>query len=283
MVKVDIKKDLCLYCDGKLYENIKKMRDTVNTKDMDRVIPVDGTEGSGKSVFAQQLAILLDPTFNIDRMCMTSEEFITAVTSAKKGQAIVFDEAFTGLSSRSSLSGINKLIVSMMMEMRQKNLFVIIVLPTFFLLDKYVAIFRSRELFNIYMYKGKRGFWRVFNSHKKKYLYLRGKKELNYDIKIKPCFKGRFLDKYTIDEQAYRKKKGDALRIKDKNNEPVNKYQHQRDYLINYLNTECGESQTKIAELLTNSGTKIGRTAICSIVSKFNGFNRTMGHSQKSI
>ena len=92
MVKVDIKKDLCLYCDGKLYENIKKMRDTVNTKDMDRVIPVDGTEGSGKSVFAQQLAILLDPTFNIDRMCMTSEEFITAVTSAKKGQAIEFDE-----------------------------------------------------------------------------------------------------------------------------------------------------------------------------------------------
>jgi len=67
----------------------------------------------------------------------------------KKGQCIIFDEAFTGLSSRGALSGINKALVGLMMQMRQKNLFVIMVLPTFFMLDKYAAIFRAKALIHV--------------------------------------------------------------------------------------------------------------------------------------
>ena len=47
----------------------------------------------------------------------------------KKGQCIIYDEAFTGYSSRSSLSPINRVLVSLAMQIRQKNLFIIIILP----------------------------------------------------------------------------------------------------------------------------------------------------------
>jgi len=133
----------------KLNEKITKADKTkvlpkIRKKDFDWVWIVDGVEGCGKSVFALQLAKILDPTFNLSRVCMTPQEFTRAILKAGKGQCVVFDEAFTGLSSRASLTEINRLIVSLMMEMRQKNLFVIIVMPTIFLLDRYVAIFRAR-------------------------------------------------------------------------------------------------------------------------------------------
>src|SRR3989304_1484455 len=91
-----------------------------------------------------------------------------------------YDEAYRGLSSRAAMSQINKLIVSVMMEMRQKNLVAIIVLPTFFMLDRYVAIFRSKGLFHVYQNKGKRGYWLFYNENEKKLLYILGHKLMSY-------------------------------------------------------------------------------------------------------
>src|SRR3990167_1240677 len=111
-----------LYVDTRLWDRIqRKIIPKINQKDNDWVWVVDGAEGAGKSVFAQQIAKLVDPTFDTSRMCMTPQEFTTAILKAKKGQAVIFDEAFTGLSSRQSLAEVNRLIVSLMMEMRQKN------------------------------------------------------------------------------------------------------------------------------------------------------------------
>jgi hypothetical protein len=64
--------------------------------------------------------------------------------------AIVLDEAFMAASSRSVLSEVNKAMMGLATEMRQKNLFVIMCLPTFFDLDKYFAIWRSRMLLHMY-------------------------------------------------------------------------------------------------------------------------------------
>jgi len=234
MVLVKIKvnqEEKDLYVDGHLHEQIEnKIKVKVGKKDNDWVWIIDGTEGSGKSVLAQQLAKLLDPSFNIDRMCMSPKEFTKAVLSAKKGQCVVFDEAFTGLSSRASLTEINKLLVSLMMEMRQKNLYVIIVMPTFFLLDRYVALFRARGLIHVYLKNGKRGRWVYFNNKKKKLLYLQGKKLFNYS-KPKSKFRGRFYDNYTIDEALYREKKAKALMEKSRSTK-AETFRIQRDKLL---------------------------------------------------
>lgn len=201
------------YMDNRLNKEMDKVVGAVVEKDKDRFFVVDGGEGVGKSVFTLQLAARVDPSFCLERVTFKPHTFREAILGASKGQAVVFDEAFTGLSSRASLSRINHLLVSLMMEMRQKNLFVFIVLPTIFLLDKYVALWRSVGLFHIYTHKGKRGFWMYFNKHKKKLLYLNGRQEYRYSGKGIPTsgFRGRFYDQYVVDEADYRAKKRKAL------------------------------------------------------------------------
>ena len=127
--------DISYYLDARLRKSIDiKIVPSLHIKDEDCVIALDGMEGSGKSTLAFQLAKYVDNSFNLSRVVFNADAFKEAVYKAEKGQCIVYDEAFTGLSSRSSLSGINRALVSLMMQMRQKNLFIIVVLPTFFLL-----------------------------------------------------------------------------------------------------------------------------------------------------
>jgi len=201
-----------------LYNKIQIAKEHISKKDYDLCFLVDGAEGTGKSVMAMQLARAFDDTFHIGNVCLTPEEFLESIKNASKGQAIVYDEAYRGLSSRQAMSQINKLIVSVMMEMRQKNLIVIIVLPTIFMLDRYVAIFRSKGLFHVYTNKGKRGYWLFYNEYEKKLLYLLGKKLMSYG-KPRVRFRGNFNGTYVVDEDAYKKKKGESLKKSEERKE----------------------------------------------------------------
>lgn len=239
-----------------------KVRDTHNFF-LSNGILTHNSEGAGKSVFGQQIAKLVDPTFDISRMCMTPQEFTTAILKAKKAQAVVFDEAFTGLSSRQSLAEVNRLIVSLMMEMRQKNLFVIIIMPTFFLLDRYVALFRAKGLFHVYERDGKRGRWIYFNNKKKKILYILGKKLFSYG-KPKSKLRGRFVNVYTINQDKYRDKKARALMKKSR----ITKsevWKIQRDHLLWIIHKEFNISQNKISGLTKKYDCYMGQTMISDI------------------
>ena len=196
--------------DGFLKKNLSMAKEVVK-KDWDMVFVVDGAEGSGKSVIAQQCAYYCDPTLTIERICFTPKEFKDAILKAEKYQSVVYDEAYTGLSSRAAMSLINRTLVRMLAEIRQKNLFVFVVMPTFFDLDKYVALWRSRALIHVYTKENfERGYFCFFNIDRKKALYLIGKKFYSYSA-TKANFIGRFPNKYVIDEVAYRAKKKESL------------------------------------------------------------------------
>lgn len=196
--------------DNYLKENLTIAKDVVK-KDWDMVFIIDGVEGGGKSVLAQQCAKYCDPDFSIERICFKPGEFRKAILTAGKYQAIVYDEAYTGLSSRAAMSLINKTLVSLLAEIRQKNLFVFIVMPCFFDLDKYAALWRSRALLHVYVGENwSRGLFAFYNSQKKKELYMLGKKFYSYK-KPTPNFYGRFYNHYTVDEAEYRKKKKESL------------------------------------------------------------------------
>lgn len=275
MVVVEIKdpntqKLYSFYMDGKLNEAFdKKVINSVHKKDKDRVIIVDGHEGSGKSTFACQLAKKLYPKFSVKNICFNPDEFVKSISEAEKYACILYDEAFTGISSRASLSEVNRMIVSLMMEMRQKNLFVIIVLPTFFLLDKYVALWRARDLFHVYERNGERGFWVYYNRQKKKILYLKGKKEYDY-AGIKSNFRGRFTKGYVIDEEEYLKKKELALKNRDINRKDsrYDKYMNQRNTLLYIMNKELKMSQEEISNLCKQHKVGLKRAGIQVILSK---------------
>ena len=262
------------YMDDWLSRRIdEKVIPLLKNKDQDYVLIVDGPERSGKSTFAAQLAKKVDPTFNVDRECFSPEEFRNGILKAEKGQAVIFDEAWRGFSNKSTLSEVNKILVSMMMEMGQKNLFVIIVIPTFFGLEKYVALWRARCLFHIFKNKNTNlRFWRYFNMEKKNWLYLKGRDNYNYNI-VKSRYKGKFYKTMPLDDDAYRAKKKASLEsaFETKSNKKTKsevKYTFQRDVLVKFI-YEKGITQKEIAEFLNSHGVEITRESISLILDKF--------------
>ncbi len=220
------------------------------------------------SVLAMQICKYMDSTFCIDDVCMNASEFKAAVVNAKQLKAIDYDEGFTGLSSRSSLSQINRTLVSMMMQMRQKNLFIVVALPSIFLLDRYVSMFRTKALIHVYQSRGRHLFF-VFNKRAKKVLLLEGRKSFTYAPTIKKLgldFKGEFRGKYVVDEQAYRDKKRRAL-------EEVEEYEFERghvtrDKLINLIHNEFSLVPRKIAELFEKYNVSLKQRQIYEILKK---------------
>lgn len=269
------------YIDKRLEKTINKtIIPSLMKNDKDYVIAIDGKEGSGKSTLALQIGKCVDPTLDLSRVVFDAESFKEAIYKAKKGQVVIFDEAFTGLSSRSALSPVNKALISLMMQMRQKNLMVIIVLPTFFLLEKYVALFRTRFLIHVYENKGRRGYFRVYNSKKKKYLYLFGKKTLSYGSKkdkhfVYTRFKGKFYGKFALGdssvEKKYRKKKEKALIESEKN--PMTsgqiKYREQRDLLLFLLRKSSKMKYAELSNLLGDYDFSLSIAQIGQICSRF--------------
>jgi hypothetical protein len=209
------------YIDGYLQENLNMAKKIIKD-DWDMLFVYDGMEGSGKSVKAMQDAFFVDPDKNLlDRYAFSPGQFRKAILVAKPYQAVIYDEAHSGLNARAAMSMINRSLVSMLTEIRQKNLFVFVILPTFFDLDKYVALWRSRLLIHVYTSKNmQRGFFSFYNASSKKMLYMKGKKLYKYGVQ-KPNFIGRFTNYYPLDEVEYRKRKRDALHSREKAQEVV--------------------------------------------------------------
>ena len=216
-------------------KELDRIKKAVINKDRDFVMVIDGEEGSGKSVLAQQVARKLDPKFCIDNICFNADQFIERLKKAPKYSCIVLDEAFSSANSRSALTEVNRSLIGVATEMRQRNLFVIIVIPSFFDLDKYFALWRCRALFHVYFDKsGGRGNYIIFPKSKKKYLYLTGKKFYDYSKPASPYPVCRFNNHYTVDELEYRKKKAEAFKKRVVSN-LAKRWKLQRDALVREL------------------------------------------------
>ncbi len=181
-----------LYYDGLLLKNLNLCKKNIR-KDWDYVFVIDGEVGAGKSVFAQQIAhYVSDGDFDLDEICFTPEQFKEQIVKSEKYNAIVFDEAFRGLSSRSALTETNKILISMLQEIRQKNLFVFIVLPSLWDLDKFVVMHRCKGVFHIYTDENKnRGYFKFYKREKIMGMFANPMK-WRYKLPKAPQFKGRF-------------------------------------------------------------------------------------------
>jgi len=200
------------YFDGLLVKNLDIVKGYIK-QDWDYFWVVDGEEGSGKSVFAQQIAYYLtDGKFSVDNICFTFEEFKKLVVNAKKYDCIIFDESFRGAASRSSMSSGNKAMLTIVQEMRQKNLFVLLILPSFWELDAYLVRHRSKGVFHVYTGEKKaRGFFRFYAKEFITDLY-RDSRKFKYRYPKYPAFFGSFLGYYCVDEEQYKRNKLIALR-----------------------------------------------------------------------
>lgn len=104
-----------------------------------------GETGSGKSWTGLKIGEELDPSFSIDRVAFTAEEFAQMLNKddIEKGQAIMFDEAGVGLKARNWYTEQNKKVIDVLQTFRFKNLFVIFTVPSAGFIDK-----NGRKLFH---------------------------------------------------------------------------------------------------------------------------------------
>ena len=262
--------DLGYYVAPQVYAQIVRGREQVLKSDLDRVFCIDGREGfGGKSTLAFQLAFCYDPTFNLDRVCFNSKDFARILRTAKKGQALVYDESFHGLSSKGSISKENKKLVQLLMEVRQRNLFIFIVLPSFFMLEKYVAIFRSQCLFHCYCSKNSinRRYYKIYNYNNKKLLYINGKSLMSYyKPRVEKSY--RFYAKFpkTINREEYKAKKLAAFQDKRDEMPEEHKFKQQRDKLLFILCDKLGLSYVDASKHLKGEGVALSDSLIGKIV-----------------
>ncbi len=221
--------------DGYLKSNLDYVKQNVMKQNYDSFIIISGREGYGKSTLGAQIAIYLDPTYTLDRCTFTAEQFEEACDGAKKFQAVVFDETMGYLSSRGAMSKFNRGLIKIMSEMRSKNLFVIMCIPSFFELDKYPALHRSTGLLHI----KKRGRFLSYDYETKKKLYLLGKKF--YNLAVPPNFYGDFNKFIPYNMVEYEKKKQRSIRGANKMGNREKRLQEQRDNIIRELHKKNPE------------------------------------------
>ena len=194
-----------------------------------------------------------DPTFCLDRVVFTAEQFLEAVENSKKYQAIVFDETMGYLSSRSSLSKFNKVLIKVMSEMRSKNLFIFMNIPNFFMMDWYVAQHRTTGL----LYIKKRGVFNSYDYPTKKRVYREGKKYHSYPVP--PNFYGVFVKYFPLDKIPYEKKKQDAIDSWIDSKKFESKWKQQRDILVQKCVEHNFLTREELGKLLDLSIMQIGR------------------------
>lgn len=123
---------------------INKARSRTRGKNQNYMLVVVGPTGSGKSYSAIALAMMIDPDFDISRVCFRAEEFLKAASrDLDPGSVIVFDEAGIDVSSREWYTVRNKAINQTVETFRRDNLVCIWTTPVLSNIDK-----KSRSYFH---------------------------------------------------------------------------------------------------------------------------------------
>lgn len=118
---------------------------------------VVGKPGIGKSVNALKMCYDLDPTFNMERVCYSIDQFLKLLDEGDAngklhpGNCILFDEIVTdkGADSRSALSKTNKLMNYINATFRAKRLVVFYCLPSLMQLDKNIRDINITGIFEV--------------------------------------------------------------------------------------------------------------------------------------
>ena len=249
-------------------------------KDFDFVGLYSGRGGVriGKSVNAMQDGMYITsevrrkykvnvPFNEIDNFCFKGDELIEKAKKLPPYSVIIYDEAGSDLVGRKFMQATTQALLDFFREAGQLNLFFLCVLPDFFELPRPIAINRSTYLVDVDFKEAfTRGKFRFYGPRAKKFLYLMGKRFLDYDA-AKCDFDGSFPNVYTVDEKAYRQRKYEALtgRKKDEVDKATlrmtrtdQRIMGHRDNMIKYLHAQ-GYSTIKIAEASGLSQSEISK------------------------
>lgn len=180
----------------------------LTTKDLDWWTIDSGPEGSGKSTWAIQDAFFTSHDDFIhhwkERLTYDADSFLAQFQSAPQGGTIILDEGGEAWFSRDFATQINKSLARAAMQVRDRNLNVIICCPNVWYLD-IIAVARHRTWTRVSMPAFERGqsefyqpTWRKFGKKVEPYWNLKTEHEF-------PKIPERFFVEY----RAYKKREED--------------------------------------------------------------------------
>lgn len=258
------------------------------TRDWDFTIIITG-QGEvrvGKSMIAMQIAAywnymvwklhkVKNPFSVQENMVFEGKKLIEIGNKLGKNNpysVLIYDEAGADLEGRKVMQTATQEVLDYYRECGQYNMLNILVLPEYFDLPKGLALSRSIFLIDVYYSADqegvfKRGYFNFFSRRQKKWLYLLGKKDLNYNA-VKYDFNGKFPAFYVINEEDYRVAKQEALSKRE--SKKRNKFQMQRDASWYLLNRDFSMTQEKIAQRMEQlTGIFIARETISDGLAHF--------------
>ena len=189
-------------------DNVKYMMD----KEWDVVFLIDGIEGGGKSTLSFICGwYISDGKITIDNVCEGTENAVRQLEKLPDKSVLIIDEGSLMFSSKEVMRKEQRQLIKILNVIRQKRMCLIIVAPSFFDLNKYISVNRSRFLLHVYTDKKlNRGRFAFFGERKKKLLYGLGKKNYNSYSKPKSDFVSTFSEFDPFGE-AYQEKKRRSL------------------------------------------------------------------------
>lgn len=209
------------------------------------------THNSGKTTLSQAAMYYLDPTICLDRIVFDGQDLMKQIDIAEKGQGIIFDEAVMSLASQDFATDLQKALIKKFTLIRSKNLYIMLIIPNFFLMRKWFSIDRTKFMLYTYSPDGiSRGYFRFFSWNRKKELYLKGFKFMNVNA-VAPNFRGRFTDTegFFIDPDAYEAKKQAAIkRLTDTDKSDKTKLQESYQDKVLKLNIDNKQWKEKLKE-----------------------------------
>lgn len=208
--------------------------------------------GNGKTTIATQYGSYLtwkinqlhgvNNSFTADNMVFKGLDLASRSFKLPKFSVLVLDEG-----DDLTTHGMKDLAVKLkryFRKCRQLNQILILIIPSFFELPKFFALSRSQFLIDV-KFEGEfeRGYFGFYGLNSKKKLYLKGKRDWNYDVQ-KPDFKGRFFGDYCFFpdcEQETKKYKDKKYRdmVDDSNDDEVTNPKQIRREITSELFRSC--------------------------------------------
>jgi len=265
------------YMDKTLKQQIDYLlKNIVHDWDFTIIISGKGNVRVGKSVLGMQIGYYwtqqMKELYGIDVPFNLKENFVfhgskliskgNELGSKYKYFSLIFDEAGADLQGRRVMRTTTQAVLDYLRECGQYNALTILILPEFFDLPKSVAISRSIFLLNVDYTASEegdfqRGLVNFYSKPKKKKLYIKGKKDLDYAA-ASESFICNFKNFYPLSEQEYRELKLKALRTRDLT---LPRHEMRMLEVLQCLFTwfkSIGKSQQDIADIVNSySNTKI--------------------------
>lgn len=233
--------------------NLKELLDLCKKREekkWDNCIIIDGKERAGKSTLAKIIgyyyASITNKKFSVDNIYFDPVKLRNDARNTKN-QIFVWDEAAIG---GEAISWQNKEIQQLnriMQTCGKYQHFYIFIIPQFHRLHRYLAVERSIALLHVYSPDMlKRGDYLCLNEQQKTWVYNKNKISESYGSNW--SFNASWAMKNTenlIDEEAYEKKKDEAIAMLDKAKDKVSKNDIKLVELQNKIVEALGIDKTK--------------------------------------